>query len=460
MKICTSANGDKKWGVVKSLIAFWIFGLCNNFAYVIMLSAAEDILDEQKDDNEPSKTDNDTSCEVELTSRHCSKISTGAVLLADILPTLIVKLTFPFFMQRIPFGARHVFVCAIQAASYLIVAFSPSIPVSLFGVVLASIGSGLGEITYLSLTPYFSRNTISTWSSGTGGAGVFGALGYAGLTEEHLGNLSPKTTLLVMLVIPAIFFAAYYLLLDMPDTIYQADMLRPSTWIVPVSQQVANTLSVEKGGKTETNDDSIVWDKEIQETASSDDQTDPVAVKQRRLTLSEKLHLVIPLLKYMIPLMTVYIGEYLINQGIVQMIFFNCSHGWHLSRKSQYRWYQVTYQVGVFCSRSSINLVRLPYIVMVLLPILQILNAVLFFLNALYFFIPHIWILFLLILFEGFFGGSSYVNTFDHIHRKVAPDVREYSMSVGSLGDSVGIVIAGFLSIPLYNYVCDTALPT
>ena len=51
------------------------------------------------------------------------------------------------------------------------------------------------------------RNVISTWSSGTGGAGIIGSLAYAGLTEPHLAGLSPKTTLLVMLIAPALFTA-------------------------------------------------------------------------------------------------------------------------------------------------------------------------------------------------------------------------------------------------------------
>ena len=33
-------SGEK----VRNLIAFWLLGLCNNYAYVVMLSAAHDIL--------------------------------------------------------------------------------------------------------------------------------------------------------------------------------------------------------------------------------------------------------------------------------------------------------------------------------------------------------------------------------------------------------------------------------
>uniref|UniRef100_A0A914RQU4 Battenin n=2 Tax=Parascaris TaxID=6254 RepID=A0A914RQU4_PAREQ len=309
-------------------------------------------------------------------------------------------MTFPLFMQRIPFGIRHLFVCVLQATTRRFIMSSHS------GVIFASLGSGLGEITYLSLTPFFGRNAISAWSSGTGGAGVIGALSYAGLTEPKLANLSPKAALLVMLVVPVIFASA-----------------------IPESKAA-------KG------------DKKRKMRSYSSTVTDGT-LKQRQLSLTEKLLTIIayfyhyvhaelrpirydslkkyekkkqlqPLLKFMIPLMLVYLGEYLINQGIV------------------------LYQVGVFISRSSINLIRLPYSILVLLPILQLLNAVLFFLDALYFFIPHIGIIFTLILFEGLFGGSSYVNTFDRIHNYVAPDVREYALSVGSLGDSVGIVIAGF----------------
>uniref|UniRef100_A0A915C519 Battenin n=2 Tax=Parascaris univalens TaxID=6257 RepID=A0A915C519_PARUN len=460
---------NRRWLNVRVLTAFWIIGLCNNYAYVIMLSAAEDILSQQEHLN---ITNTEKGCEETLTSRHCTTISTGAVLLADILPTLVVKMTFPLFMQRIPFGIRHLFVCVLQATSYLMVAFSVSIPMSLVGVIFASLGSGLGEITYLSLTPFFGRNAISAWSSGTGGAGVIGALSYAGLTEPKLANLSPKAALLVMLVVPVIFASAYWLLLSIPESVYQVKVFDPRSWIVPsshllrrksvvIDQAVDEAMTndawkFESGAEVEK---AAKGDKKRKMRSYSSTVTDGT-LKQRQLSLTEKLLTIIPLLKFMIPLMLVYLGEYLINQGIVQLIIFKCADGFGLSRSSQYRWYQVLYQVGVFISRSSINLIRLPYSILVLLPILQLLNAVLFFLDALYFFIPHIGIIFTLILFEGLFGGSSYVNTFDRIHNYVAPDVREYALSVGSLGDSVGIVIAGFTSIPLHNYVCETPLPS
>lgn len=140
----------------RNLIAFFLFGLCNNYAYVIMLSAAEDIMDRQKKDfNSIStstistnvgnhyytfdKTLNNSSndvCHKVVTSRECTITSTGAVLLADILPALAVKLIFPFFAEKIPFGIRHFCICLLQVAAYFTVAYSTSVTMSLLGKLL------------------------------------------------------------------------------------------------------------------------------------------------------------------------------------------------------------------------------------------------------------------------------------------------------------------------------------
>uniref|UniRef100_A0A7E4UNW4 Battenin n=1 Tax=Panagrellus redivivus TaxID=6233 RepID=A0A7E4UNW4_PANRE len=434
--------------LIRNLIAFWVFGLCNNYAYVIMLSAAEDIMDKQEDNN---KNSNDSFCDVKITETHCSSVSTGAVLLADILPTLVVKLTFPFFMHRIPFGIRHLTVVLLQAISYFIVAYSQSVAMSLTGVVFASLGAGLGEITYLALSAHFTSGTVSAWSSGTGGAGVIGSFAYAALTEPKLANLSPKDALLAMLVVPALFALAYWFVMVPSPSIHKANPIHPKTWLIPVRIASTSMEKINKSSISVVSEDAWAAEMPIREVCKGRENY----VEQRILTFDEKLALVVPLLKYMLPLATVYIGEYLINQGLTELIYFDCSHSFHLSRHSQYRWYQVLYQVGVFLSRSSVNLFRLPRWMLFVLPVLQITNAVFFAFDAVYFFIPHIWIVFIIILFEGLLGGSSYVNTFDRIHSEVAPDTREYSMSIASLADSLGVAISGFTAIPLHNFLCN-----
>lgn len=44
---------NKNWNPWRALIAYWIFGLCNNYGYVVMLSAAHDIIKDLEDSVRP-----------------------------------------------------------------------------------------------------------------------------------------------------------------------------------------------------------------------------------------------------------------------------------------------------------------------------------------------------------------------------------------------------------------------
>uniref|UniRef100_A0A2I3RHU5 Battenin n=1 Tax=Pan troglodytes TaxID=9598 RepID=A0A2I3RHU5_PANTR len=193
-----------------------MLGLCNNFSYVVMLSAAHDILSHKRTSGNQSHVDpGPTLMPHNSSSRFdCNSVSTAAVLLADILPTLVIKLLAPLGLHLLPYSPRVLVSGICAAGSFVLVAFSHSVGTSLCGVVFASISSGLGEVTFLSLTAFYPRAVISWWSSGTGGAGLLGALSYLGLTQA---GLSPQQTLLSMLGIPALLLASYFLLLTSPE---------------------------------------------------------------------------------------------------------------------------------------------------------------------------------------------------------------------------------------------------
>ena len=63
-------------------------------------------------------------------------------------------------------------IVVTSALSFVFVALSVNEPLVIFGVALASVGSGFGEITYLSLTSRYDKSTVSGWSSGTGELGL------------------------------------------------------------------------------------------------------------------------------------------------------------------------------------------------------------------------------------------------------------------------------------------------
>ncbi|EPB69408.1 CLN3 protein [Ancylostoma ceylanicum] len=210
------------------------------------------------------------------------------------------------------------------------------------------------------------RKVVSMWSSGTGGAGIIGAMAYAVLTDPLMLHFTPRIALYCMLIIPLIF--AY----------------------TPFTSRL-----------------------------------------QRGLTMYEKLKAVTPLFKYMIPLIIVYFAEYFINQGLLELLEFDCSHGFNIGPQSQYRWYQVLYQVGVFVSRSSSDVIALPGEVLPLLALLQVLNATVLYFEALNRFMSHILLLMCVIVYEGLLGGASYVNTFRVIHEEVGLfEVYEISIDI------------------------------
>lgn len=277
------------------IISYWFLGLTNNFAYVIMLSAAHDILSEGTNGTDVPKQNS--------TNRYdCNELSTGAILLADILPGIAIKLVAPFFVHRIKYWKRVVVVIIANSCSFLLVSLTPGNlkPLIFLGVMAASFSSSFGEITFLSLSTLYSRSlSITGWASGTGAAGLIGSFGYAALTS--LG-LSPSVTILMMLFIPVLMTFSY---IALPSV----DFAR---------SRVYSELHTDS--EEENKDESGV---------------ENVSGISNHGTFKEKFKLIPPLLKFMIPLFLVYFAEYFINQGLFELLYFKDS--FIKEHKLQYR---------------------------------------------------------------------------------------------------------------------------
>uniref|UniRef100_A0A7N4V0I8 Battenin n=1 Tax=Sarcophilus harrisii TaxID=9305 RepID=A0A7N4V0I8_SARHA len=331
-----------------------------------MLSAAHDILKHQTAPENNSHVDPEpTPIPHNSTSRYdCNAVSTAAVLLADILPTLIIKLLAPLGLHLLPYSPRVILCGVCAAGSFLLVAFSQEVMTSLSGVVLASISSGLGEITFLALTA---------------------------------------------------FYPSYFLLLKSPDSLAsQRDEVFGSSTQQP--------LIAGENSKPNFN---------------------------LSLSFSDRWNVFKGLLKYIVPLALVYFAEYFINQGLFELLFFRNTS---LNHAQQYRWYQMLYQAGVFVSRSSLHCCHFRFIW--ILAVLQFLNLG-FLMAAVWFgFLPSIYLVFLIILYEGFLGGAAYVNTFHNIAVETQDEHREFAMATACIADTLGISLSGALALPLHDFLC------
>lgn len=136
-----------------------------------------------------------------------------------------------------------------------------------------------------------------------------------------------------------------------------------------------------------------------------------------------------------------------------ELIFF--PHFW-LDHAAQYRWLQVDYQIGVFISRSSVNFFATKHIWF--LSILQFLNVIYFSYEAVYLTTPDIWIVFLIVFWEGLLGGCCYVNTFNRITKELPQQYKSFGMGFATIGESLGVVGAGLLAIPIHNVICKMPL--
>ena len=163
----------------------------NNVLYAIILSAALDLVG--------------------------PNIPKGVVLLADIVPAFATKLIAPYFMHLISYSARIWVFVSLSISGMLLVASSPSyaeggsMGTKLAGIILASLSSGVGELSFLSLTHYYGPFSLAAWGSGTGAAGLVGAGAYAVATTSFGFGVRP--TLLSFSCLPSVMVISFFFVL-------------------------------------------------------------------------------------------------------------------------------------------------------------------------------------------------------------------------------------------------------
>ncbi|KAI0224948.1 battenin CLN3 protein [Massospora cicadina] len=370
-------------------LAFFLNGLINNFTYVVFLSAAEDIVGES--------------------------VPKAIVLMADILPAVLVKLIFPYHMHRIPYASRIVMVVLAAVLSLLVVAFGGSLAVQLMGIVVASAGSGLGEITFLALASFYPHDVVSPWSSGTGGAGVAGSLAYLALSTWF--GVQPSHSLLVCALAPTLMFFSYFKLMSHPHLTVE-------------STRLARFVGAET--------------------------SEPAALNPRPETLpiAERIKLVTGLVPvYMLPLLLVFWAEYTINQGVAPVLLFPLNETPFRALREHYVYYQFLYQLGVFVSRSSsfwLPITRLWALAVAQLVTLLILTS-----QALLLFGSRLYVTLLLMFGEGLLGGAVYANAFRRLNHEMPRHHAEFAMGAASAADSLGIALASVTAFVIEPRLCD-----
>ncbi|KAL3462924.1 CLN3 protein-domain-containing protein [Aspergillus heterothallicus] len=391
----------------KVCVAFWLFGLINNVLYVIILSAALDLVG--------------------------PNVPKGVVLLADVLPSFATKLVAPYFIHAIPYSARIVICVVLSALGMLVVALSPAyvdggtIASKLAGIVLASLSSGLGELSFVGMTHFYGPFSLAAWGSGTGAAGLVGAGAYA-LATTSLG-LSVKTTLLTSAFLPAFLAISFFLIL--PRSPIQSGY----RGVDDREGHVAESAGGDDDDEEER--EGLLGSSTRSSQSLKSTHARGLGWQSVKANFRRARGLFFP---FMLPLLLVYIAEYTINQGVSPTLLFPLKETPFEHFRAFYPAYNAIYQVGVFISRSSTPFFRIHNLY--LPSFLQIINLVVLTLHSLFGFIPNVYLVFIIIFWEGLLGGLVYVNTFAEIGDRVPREDREFSLGATTVSDSGGICIA------------------
>jgi battenin len=407
-----------------SLLTLTAVGLINNVLYVIILSSALDLVG--------------------------PNVPKGVVLLADVIPSFVTKLCAPYFIHNIPYHARIPIFAALSACGMVIIALTPpfqdahSIAIKMFGVVLASLSSGGGELSFLGLTHYYGHFALASWGSGTGGAGLIGAGAYAIFTTTL--QISPRNSLMAFSFLPLVMLLSFFLILPKGP-------LLASTGKYAEYQPVDDS-EVEDSAESHAEDDSLLSSSLLSAsgrsfTSITKDAPVRSSFKGFRANLRRARGLFFP---YMLPLLLVYIAEYTINQGVAPTLLFPLASSPFTEYRSFYSTYNAIYQVGVFISRSSTPFIRIHHLYIP--SFLQVANLVILTAHAMFDFIPHFYIVCGIIFWEGLLGGLVYVSTFAEITDNVPKEDREFSLGATSVSDSGGICVAGFLGMAFEVWLC------
>ncbi|QDS74108.1 battenin CLN3 protein [Venturia effusa] len=403
--------------------AFWLFGLINNVLYVIILSSALDLVG-------PS-------------------IPKALVLLFDVIPSFFTKLIAPYFIQAIPYSIRIWIFVSLSTCGMLLIALTPDghVGIKMVGVMLASLSSGGGELSFLGLTHWYGHFALASWGSGTGGAGLVGAGAYV-LATTTIG-LSVRTSLLAFSFLPLIMLVSFFVVLP-HEAMNKSRGGEEYQRIVEGQAEASGVDPLLEEDPALLEHEGLLSNSGSAARSFAATSSTSAAVQRFKANLKRASKLFFP---YMLPLLLVYIAEYTINQGVAPTLLFPIKTSPFKEYRSFYPTYNAIYQVGVFISRSSTPFFRVHHLY--LPSFLQMANLALLTAHALFDFIPSVYIIFAIVFWEGLLGGLVYVSTFAEITDHVPKEDREFSLGATSVSDSAGICVAGFIGMALEVALCS-----
>ena len=319
---------------------------------------------------------------------------------------------------------------------------------------------------------------LTSFSSGTGAAGVFGFC-WKWLFNDFIGLSLSATMLLALLSLPLAYWTTFSFVLkwqeqheeehrQLAKELASEGISHSSAYHdEPLENDESFSLAMEKSGESLALTTSSALDRTDQEASQSNvydmTRTDVHVhdlLQVHEMTVKQRFNLVVTKLwPYMTPLFVVYVAEYTLQSGTWTAIGFPVT-----DKQSRNRFFVHSnwmYQLGVFLSRSSGTIFTAPMSILWLMPILQVANVFLYWHVAATApddddsdadgFIHRSSVLYVGALYAGLLGGGVYIHGYKRICKDIPLQYREWALASTSVAQSLGIVVADFLGLAIQS---------
>ena len=404
-------------------ILFLLIGLINNLGYVLILTGSQQFSSKLKSESlialYPLALIGFSSLSRFTNSKFCIKVSYFKRLLG---------LSIYFFI-----GYISLFIILYIVESKDNFNNTLAFVLTLIPSIIMGTGSSFGEATNLGYIRTFPKDFISGWSSGTGFAGVFGAL----ITlcckkfEWKLKNLY-----LFISPVALIYFICFFISYKVKES-YDNDLL--------------NKNKEQKLFERTTN---LVEDqKEEIENVKNNVESD--VSENKEMNCSNFVEGFSYGKRFIINLALVYFLEYTINSGLCERVNKkNYIKSSDFFKNIQYETFMLCYQIGVVLSRSSLVIVKHISFIETF-TIVQLVNFILWFVEVYVGYITNEWICFIHMIIVGLCGGASYVGCFYFILNSDTIDkvIKELCLNIGTIFNDIGILTSSITVLILDNTI-------
>lgn len=167
------------------------------------------------------------------------------------------------------------------------------------------------------------------------------------------------------------------------------------------------------------------------------------------------------------------VGFFQLNLGLVYFFEYMCLTSFadryvakmriaHPERADEYIYrhgyviFSFCYQIGVFISRSSLSLIKIPRVE--IMTGLQCMNFIFFLFNTIFLFLDNFYACFGIMVWVGLMGGGSYVNVMYQILEspKLPKNEKELALTMTGVCNDIGILSASLMSLLLANTAFNT----